>query len=195
MTDETPVELTEQDTADIHRLYAEPDGVEPPQFHTVLEVWREVLKPIESERQANITPQWATRIVQSFADLHYNDMPEFQRRYFDKLTQFQDILLQEIAGDDECLNYDEPAEDVEHNAHHYKNVMMLWQMALLQWELDWDTSDPAAALELAAISEVHKMFFGQTGMTAYLDNIGLQFNDDDQAELLGALEGMRGDRE
>lgn len=191
MTDETPVGMTSQDEEDIHRLYSEPDGIETPTFHPVLEVWREVLVPIETEAVANITPQWATRIVTSFAGVTFADMLEFQERYFTKLREFRDILTTEIDGDPECLSYSTPEEDVEHNAHHYKNVMMLWQMALLQWELDWDTADPMAATELAAISEVHKMFFGNVGMTAYLDNIGLQFNDDDQAELLEALEGMR----
>jgi len=195
MTEENEIILTDVDEADINRLYSEPDGVEEPPFNTILKVWKEVLVPIETESKANITPQWATRIINSFVGVTFADMLEFQDRYFDKLRQFRDILHTEIDSDPDCLSYTTPADDVENNAHHYKNVMMTWQMALLQWELDWDTADPAAAVELAAISEVHKMFFGDLGFTAHLDSIGLQFNDDDQAELLEALEGMRGGRE
>ena len=53
MTEEN-VTLTEQDEADIHRLYNEPDGVEAPTFHPVLKVWHEVLKMAEREQAVSV---------------------------------------------------------------------------------------------------------------------------------------------
>lgn len=194
MSDETQVELTEQDEADIHRLYSEPDGVEEPTFHPVLKVWKEVLAVAESERATPISPQWATKIISSYPGLTFAGCATVHERYFAKLIQLRDILSMVIDGDDECLNYDTPEEDVEHNSHHYKDVLTMWQMAVLQWELEWDCTDPHAAIELAAISEVHKIFFGDAhrpGMTAYLDNIQFQFTDSDQAELVEALEQLK----
>ena len=193
MTEEN-VTLTEQDEADIHRLYNEPDGVEPPNFHPVLQVWLEVLKVAESESEIPVSPQWASKMVGSYAGVTFPDCLELHDRFFAKLIQLRDILAREIANDDDCLTYTTPEEDALENALHYKNLLMLWQMAVLQWELDWDCADPMAAVELAAISEVHKIFFGngaQPGMTAYLDNIRFEFNDDDQADLASALEGLK----
>lgn len=186
------VELTEQDEADIHRLYSEPDG--PPSFHTVLQVWRDVLAVAERERKTPISPQWAMKILGSYVGITFADCLEVHERYFDKLIELRDILTWEISQDEDCLTWTTPEEDVEHNAHHYKQVLILWQMAVLQWELDWDCADPLAGSELAAISEVHKLFFGDAnrpGMSAYLDNIQFQFDDHDQAELVAALEEMK----
>ena len=190
----SPEVLTEQDEADIHRLYSEPDGIPEPSFHPVLKVWKEVLAVAERERATSISPQWASKIVGSYVGLSFADCLEVHERYFDKLIQLRDILYMEIDGDPDCLTYTTPEEDAAENSHHYKNVLTLWQMAVLQWELDWDCADPMAAGELAAISEVHKIFFGnaaQPGMTAYLDNIGFQFTDADQQEMVEALEELK----
>ena len=189
------VVLSEQDEADLHRLHTEPDGIEPPSFHPILQVWREVLAPAEGEMTKPISPNWANRIVSSYTEITFNDMGEFRTRYFTKLLQLATIIDTEIATDPDCLTYTTPAEDVENNAHHYKNLLMNWQMAVLEWELEWDTMDQWAAVELAAISEVHKMFFGDQGLTAFLDNIGFEFGEDDQQLLVEALEGLRGERE
>lgn len=194
MTDNAPLELSEQDEADLHALHTEPSAPEPQvqTFRPILLIWREVLAPARDEMTAKITPQWANRIVASFTEVTFNDMEEFRTRYFTKLLELASILEEEINTDEECLTYAEPAEDAEHNAHHYKNLLLQWQLAFLQWEMDWDTMDEWAAVELAAISEIHKMFFGQTGLTAFLDNIGFEFTEDDQETLGQALQDYRG---
>lgn len=194
-----PANLTDKDEADIHRLYAEPDGVEPPNFHPILQIWRAALDPIEGEAAVNITPQWATRIVSSYVGMTFADMLEFQERYFAKLMELRDILDGVIASDEECLTYSTPEEDIEGNRTHYLNLLLSWQTAFLQWELDWDCADPCAAVELAAVSEAHKVFFGAQqapGLTAYLDNIGMEFTDADQQMMADTLNEFAGrDRE
>jgi hypothetical protein len=182
---ETPIDFSEQDLSDLEEL-----GVMPGQdatFHPILEVWREVLKPARDELDAKVTPQWANRIVGSYAEMRYADMVQFQRRYYGKIIELLDVLDEEIASDEDCLTYSDPEEDAKENAHHYKNLLLQWQLAILQWELDWDTADALASVEIAAISEVHKMFFGQTGITAFLENIGFEFTEDDQQALGEAL--------
>ena len=77
------------------------------------------------------------------------------------------------------------------NSGHYKNLLMTWQLAFLAWELAWECTDPHAVAELAAISEVHKLFFSDTGITAYLDNIRFQYTEADRDDLTAALNELR----
>jgi hypothetical protein len=164
-------------------------------YHTILEVWREVLKPAKEERWARITPQWANRIITTYNGLSFADMREFRDRYFDKIAELETILLGEIEGDDECLNLTKPEEDVEANSHHYMNILIDWQKTFLGWELAWETASPSAAIELAAISEVHRMFFDPNGLTALLDQIKFEFTDADRDLLASELEAMRDSQE
>lgn len=189
---EQPVELTEQDERDLARLQAEPDGIPEPTFHPILKVWQAVLEPAEQELNAAVTPQWANRIVSAYAGVTFADMLEYRERYFSKIIDLARILDDEIEGDADCLKYTQPEEDAEHNSAHYKNVLLNWQMMFLTWEMEWDTADPQAATELAAISEVHKMFFGDTGLTQFLDNIKFEFTEADQMQMTEALEDFKG---
>jgi len=182
------IELSEKDEADLAQLLA--DGAEP-EFHPVLEVWREVLANGPELAKEKVSPQWASKIVGTYQGVNFADMEEVQARYFAKIGELANVLDLEIATDKDCLTYRKPEEDAEENAVHYKNLLRDWQMTFLQWELDWKTTDPQAAVELAAISEVHKMFFGQTGLTAYLDNIKFEFNEQDQQDLAEALLELR----
>ena len=178
------VEFTEQDQADVAKLLG---GGEEPSFHTVLEVWREVLVPAKAEAGARIEPQWANRITSSYREIDFADMVEYRDRYFGKILELATILDLEIASDDQCLDYETPEDDAAENEAHYKNLVLLWQMAFQQWELDWDCTAEHAAVELAAISEVHKMFLGQQGLVAYLDQIPFSFTEADQEQLGEAL--------
>lgn len=186
-----PIETTEPTDAEIHEFISGPEKGEEPSYHPILEVWREVLKPAKDEADAKVTPQWASRMVQSHVGIGFADMNAFRDTYFGKLADLENILLLEIDSDPDCLKVDTPEEDVERNSFHYSNLLMQWQLQLMQWELDWDTASPEAAVELAAISETHKMFFGPTGLTAFLDNIKFEYTEDDQ-ELLGlALQELK----
>jgi hypothetical protein len=164
-------------------------------YHSILEVWREVLKPAHKERKAKITPQWANRIVTTYAGVVFNDMHYFRDRYFDKIAELEKVLLTEIELDDECLNVTSPEEDVEHNSHHYINVLTDWQKTFLSWEIEWSAAASDAAVELAAISEVHRMFFDQNGLTALLDQIKFEFSDADRDLLAAELQDLRGAQE
>jgi hypothetical protein len=167
------------------------DEANAPTYHAILEVWREVLKPAQTERTKRISPQWANRICTTYREINFADMLEFRERYFDKIEELLGILLTEIETDDESLNVTSPEEDVEHNAHHYLNVLTNWQKAFLQWELDWRPDYEDAAVELGAISEVHRMFFDQNGLTALLDQIKFEFTDNDRDLLATELNDMR----
>jgi hypothetical protein len=166
-----------------------------PSFHTILEVWATILAPARKEANAHITPQWASRICGKYDQMEFRDMPEFRDRYFAKIAELEAILLDVISQDDECLNQTSAEEDVEHNSQHYIDILTQWQVAVLGWEMDWNCTEITAAAELAAISEVHIMFFGEVGLTALLDQIQFEFTDMHRDALGLALQAYKESRE
>jgi len=184
------VEYSEQDQADLSRLYS---SDEVPSFHPILQIWREVLKPAAEEAGTKVTPQWANRITAAYREVAFADMNYVRDSYFGKIAELAHILDLEIASDEDCLTYGTPEEDAAENAHHYKNLLLQWQLAVLAWEMAWETTDEHAGAELAAISEVHKMFFSDQGITAYLETIRFEFTEDDQQQLAEALLEFRGE--
>lgn len=157
-------------------------------YHTILELWREVLSPATDELKRSVSPQWANRIVSSYQGLQFSDMDNFRDTYFTKVLTLADILADEIDSDDEALNHTSPEEDVENNTPHYLTVLFNWQQQFLLWELGWRCTASDAAVEIAALSEVHKMFFGEQGLTALLDQIKFEFTDDHRQMLSELLE-------
>lgn len=182
MTENIDIELTVED------ILAE---AEEAPYHTILQIWTAILKSSEGVRQERITPQWADRVVSTHAEIQFDDMPDYRNLYYEKIDQLRDVLQAEIDTDDECLNPSSAEEDVEHNSVHYFNIIITWQKTILAWELEWDCTHVDAPLELAAIVEVHKMFFGQTGLTSMLDNIKFEFSDEHRELLTLELEEMK----
>lgn len=193
------VEPTEQmDTAPIETIEFDEDvpaQPEPPEtpYHTILEVWRAVLGPARQGglREHPITPQWASKIVGSYEGVTFADTPKVNSRFFDLVDDLGDLLDMEIESDDQCLTRTEPDLDAVENAEHYRNLLLSWQSYFLRQEMQWDATDPHAAIEIAALSECHKMFFGQTGLTSHLDSIKFEFNEEHQATLQAGLEEVR----
>lgn len=185
-------EDTQEETLTVEDILAESENAA---YHTVLEMWREVLKPATREASSKITPQWANRICSSYRELQFRDMPAFRDTYFERITTLADVLDVEIDSDDECLNMESADEDVEHNGRHYLNLLVDWQKLFLTWELEWECTDPNAAVDLAVIAEVHRMFFDNTGLTSLLDSINFEVSDADRDMLAAALEELRTSQE
>lgn len=190
-------ELSEQDIADLEKLNEgfESGEIPTPTYHTILHVWREILAPIDTERSKAPTARWCSTMLGRYSGLTFADMGVVQDLYFSRLDQLRNQLLDEIAEDDECLNYTTAEEDVEHNGHHYQNLLLNWQKSVLQWELEWAHDDETAAAQLAAMGEVHQMFFGQTGLVALLDQIGFELTESDTEVMHTALDELRGSGE
>lgn len=167
-------------------------GGEEPTFHPILKVWQAVLEPAREELGKKVSPQWAVRICSTYREVDFAHIPVFQKRYFELLLKLADVVDAEIETDDQCLTWTTPEEDVEHNSHHYRRVLTEWQKLILGRELEWEPTDKYAGVEIAVLSEVHKLFFANgTGITAYLDNIRFQFTEADQAALAAELDELR----
>ena len=167
------------------------EAAESHPYTPVLNVWKEILDGSEAVRQERVTPQWANRITTQYKGIYFDAMPLYRDLYYVKIDELRAVLQTEIDSDEECLKYPSIEEDKEHNSYHYMNVIIGWQKAILSWELDWDCTDIDAAIEFAAISEVHKMFFGDTGLTSLLDQINFEFNETAQQLLLAELEELK----
>jgi hypothetical protein len=161
------------------------------EYHTLLEIWLKVLEPAEKLRTSRITPQEASRIVNSYPGMHLRDMDAFRRLFYEKVESFYRILRETVSEDDEALKRTTAEEDAKENRHLYLMVLFSWQHHILLWELEWMYDDPEAAAEMAAISEIHKMFFSDNGITSLLDQIGFEFDDADREALVEMLEETR----
>lgn len=183
--------LSELDQAELDALDAE-----PPTYHTLLQVFRTVLEPAREDQTQRVGPGWASRITQTFPKIELQDMNRFRDLYFAKVLEMLDILEYIISTDDQALGRLDIESDREGNWHHYRNLLELWQAQIVTWEKNWNCEDPDAAIELGAISEVHRMFFGAEGLTAFLDNIGFQLTEADQTEMAEVLNEIKaGDHE
>lgn len=162
-------------------------------YRTILEVWTAVLEPIAAERARRPNMQWSVRIVNAYPQVRYADMAPFKELYFAKAQRLADILQDSISVDDECLKRVDAAEDARYNGGIYRNVLTDWQKEFLLWELQWDADSEHAAVEVAAIAEIHKMFFDATGLVGLLDQIDLQFTDADRDALTAELQRVKED--
>lgn len=191
MTDQTPLDETvEFDVPDDAR---ELDPPEQTPYHTLLEVWRAVLKPARdgTARSQPVTPQWATKIVSTYPEVTFRQTVDVHHLMFDLIDSLGQILDDIIKDDDQSLTHASPQEDVENNSAHYIRVLTEWQTYMLREEMGWNPLDANASIFLAALSEVHGMFFGEKGLVAHLDAIGFQFTEDDQQNLQEALEATK----
>lgn len=180
------------ETIELDDLGPEAPEVPTPNYHTLLKVWQSVLAPARGAMgQEKVTPQWATRIVSTYPQVSFSDTPGVNALFFLIVNELSTILDQIVESDDQCLSWQTAEDDVANNSQHYKDVLTEWQKHMLRRELEWDADDPDAAVMLAAMSEVHNMFFGEKGLVGHLDQIKFEFTEADQAELQQALEDTR----
>lgn len=180
--------MTEKDQADLADMLAEPDNFE---YHTVLQVWLEVLKQENLDLNRAITPRWATNIVSKYDEISFADMPVYVEEYFDIVVACRDIVQAQVDDNPECLVFNDAAEDALENAPIYKDILLGWQLEFLKRELTWNCEDPRAAVKIAALSEAHGVFFGETGLSGHLEVIKLEFTEADQQELQDSLTEYR----
>ena len=192
-TPDEHIEFSEQDVADLARL-----GVAAPEegpYHSILEIWLNVLNDgITADRHSRISPQWANRVVQSYPEVKFADVPRVSELYFANLEALKKVVELEVKDDDEALKVDSADADRTENHAHYLTILINWQLQLLQWELEWTPTQEDAAAYLAAWSEAYKIFFGapqQTGISAYLENIRFEMGDAEGQILSDALEEHR----
>jgi hypothetical protein len=184
MLNSDDIELTEQDKADLASLTEN-----PPEFHTILEVWQTILDGAEKSSREQVGPGYAARVTAQFPQVQVQQMNTYRDMYFAKIADMKAILDAEIATDKKALSYDNKTDDGVENATHYKNILLQWQQQFVQWEQNFDVEH--AALDLGTMSEVHTFFFSQEGLVSYLGEIDFEYTEDDQLLVQDALREMR----
>lgn len=164
-----------------------PEAAEPAPYRTLLELWRVLLNTSRTVPDEPVSMQWATKMVNTYPEIRYRDVEDIHVGVFALTAELADILDEIIESDDECLKKVDAQEDAEQNAHLYRRALIDWQVAFIEREARWRATDKGAARELAILSEVQQMFFGQTGLVGHLDTIGFQYTEADQEELTKAL--------
>jgi hypothetical protein len=189
VTDQTPeIEFSEQDEKDLSTLLGEAAEAK---YNPVLRIWKEILSEDNISHGARITIPWANGICGKYANMTYALMPAFVERYFQIMNDLAADLNEEIASDDDCLNWHSIDEDKEENGGHYRALLTTWQKRILTWEMGWDCAHPDAAAHVAALGEISAFFFGDNGLTGHLGAIGFEFTDADQEALANALSELQ----
>lgn len=197
MTDEITETIEGPDEAEILAFPDRAKQEEEPSYHSILQVWDTILDgAAEFAKNARISPQWANQMVMTYNGLTYADARRLHELYFGRTETLRQILLEAIKANEGCFKVFTAEEDRETNSAVYKQLLVDWQLQITRWEIAWDCESPTAAIEVACFGEMHKAFFGQTGLTQYLDNIQLEYTEDDQASLAEQLAALKaGDRE
>ena len=164
-----------------------PESETPKPYRTLLELWRALLSSSRDIPNDPVSPQWATKIVQTYPEIRFKDVEDVHVGVFTMTAALADLLDEVIASDDECLKKADAAEDSVENAALYRRCLIDWQVFFVEREALWSPSQKNAAIQLAILSEVQQMFFGQTGLVGHLDSIGFQYTEEDQQELSQAL--------
>lgn len=198
MTEHTDTAEIPDTAAEVIDLFNRGGGAEPepeaPAYHTILEVWRELLKPAAAEAKANPSPTWAGKMVQTYPDLTFADCLAVRDRLMAKLGHLLDVVVFEIEAHPGCLDHTSPEEDVEENSEIYKSILLTWQQLFLQWELEWTCNTLVAPAEFASMAEAHRILFGDSsrpGLSAHLDNIKFAYTEADQLTVAETLAEQR----
>ncbi len=195
-TDETP--LAPEQEAEVLEFRDRLDAGEQPEaesHRTILEVWREVLKPAVTMKDTEIpAPNYAMAMCGQYPDVHVWDAVKIHRGYCQHLIDVADILEAEIESDPVCLDQSTAEDDATENRGHYLNVLLLWQQYFHQHELEWDCLDAESPVQLASFGEAFKTVFGgpgREGITDYLNSIPLEMDDADRQLIADALDEQR----
>jgi hypothetical protein len=185
---ELPEELSDQDKQDLESMWGEQDKAV---YHSILQVWREVMSPENIESNKGYTMQWAVQICGKYPQMTYGLMPAFHDFYFALLEDLAQQVRDKIEENEDCLKVSNAEEDVAENHQAYKDLLFSWQLRIQEFELKWDPTSETAAAQVAAIAEVQNFFFSDRGLTAHLEVIKLEFTDQDQTELRETLDAQR----
>lgn len=180
--------LTERDQEELDRLLAEKPEIE---YHSIFKVWQSLLESADTAGNRHMTPKWAMAIIGQYVGITFSDLDDYVVQYFNLLDDMRLVLQRIIDEDEDTLKPKSADEDIEVNHSNYVDVLREWQLLLLTRELTWSPSSPTAAVEIAVLSEIQKLFFGQTGLVGHLEAIKLEYSDEDQESLAVALEARR----
>lgn len=160
-----------------------PEPEVPPQEHTMLETWREILSNVDTMKDRRITMEDALQTLNNHPYLKLFDVPVHNATFYSFLSEAFDALNYEIESDPECLKRAE--NDAEENRAHYLNLIINWGKIARQREETWDVANPSAAPMLSGHIEAASFLMGSKGLLAHLGEIDFEYDEED-AQMVNA---------
>ena len=183
MSDNTATpELTDEDLAAIQASLNEgSNGL----THSVLTVWRELFSNIPKVSKERVTPGLAMNIVSTWPKISIQETPRYHEYYHIYLAEAADIVEAALPEDAEkqaaALAFT-GEDDARENEAIYLEILLQWQLKVMEWEAEWDAAHEDAHITAAVIADVHKFLLSGTGIVEHLSAINFRYTDEAKAE-------------
>ena len=160
-------------------------GADQPLQHTLLEMWTEILSNLETEAASKVSPQVALGVLGKWALLEAKDVTRYQNLYFERLSDYRDILHKVVEANPGCLLRVE--KDAEENRDLYIEIVGRWQGYQAQVEELWAIDNEDAMVELAAFADAANFMISAVGLVGHLEQLGINPTADE----LDRIEALR----
>ena len=160
-------------------------GADQPLQHTLLEMWTEILSNLETEAASKVSPQVALGVLGKWAFLEAKDVTRYQNLYFERLSDYRDILHKVVEANPGCLLRVE--KDAEENRDLYIEIVGRWQGYQAQVEELWAIDNEDAMVELAAFADAANFMISAVGLVGHLEQLGINPTADE----LDRIEALR----
>lgn len=152
---------------------------EDPTYHSILEVWRNMLDPEHQDRGRAPTPDWCAVLIARWPFLRFADCGIVQAEYFRIFDNVHAVLAQVFEDNPQAFEAETREEDIE-NKELYVFLLKEFQKALFVTQSEWSFDDPEAGAKMAALGEAQQQILGKDGLASYLGVIGLPFTQEEQ---------------
>lgn len=167
----------------------EPEPVlEEPEGYSLLRIWREVLSNIEAARDEDVAIGIAGRIVATWPQLKFQDLPRYHQMYHAILLDIREELDRVISEHPGAADFME-SDDMTENGALYKELVVAWNVHLDGLELEWRAEAEDSHITYAAIVDARTFLFSRNGLAGHLEARGFNVPSEEIAEAIQAARG------
>lgn len=164
MTDE---KLSTKDQEDLDSLNME-DFEQQMSKRSILEIWYELFKSVDSALEQEIPAVVAQRAVSTWPKLTYQDTARYWVLYHQHLDHIGGILRDALTEHPNATSNVED-DDFKENREIYLDLLVRWNLFLEELEEDWVAVDPESHIQIAAMIDVKAFVFSDTGLIGHLN--------------------------
>lgn len=170
-----------------HLALAEPPET-PAEYRTLLSTWEHLLTDAQRLAAVPVRVPVATRMLGAYLGLTFADLEPLNARYYEHVAAMLEVLQMEIAAAPEAtFQVTTAEEDGNDNRGIYKAVIYNWRLYLHEVELSWRAGSETAAIDVAVLGELTSTFFSQNGLVSLLENLMVEFSEEENDELHALL--------
>lgn len=165
----------------------EHEAAGPQLTNTVLRIWKEIFSNVDASEASKMPLPEALAILTTHPFMKMDYIGEYTRIYHDLLRAAKGVVEFEIEQHPGCL--DNIENDAEDNHAAYLGIVIGWHTLLFEAESAWCWDNKYAEAEAAAILSATQILFSDTGLSAHLEQIGFQIDEDERAMIVAARTG------